>query len=178
MAVWGWESYFPIRSMGASERPFVGPLRDRKHRLLEQSHPNVIVFFTDQQRWDTTGGHDNPLDLTPNFDRMARRGYAGRRGCTRRAAAATATVSHCRPTCRRWDRASRTGVIRPATSVSGIYTATTVCASSDPFPKRTVPATTTGCRRMCSSLLQRPITLSCTMGTAMSCACLAIASMP
>ncbi len=38
------------------------------------SKPNVIVFFTDQQRWDTTGVHDNPLDLTPNFDRMARRG--------------------------------------------------------------------------------------------------------
>jgi acyl-CoA synthetase (NDP forming) len=27
--------------------------------------PNVIVFFTDQQRWDTTGVHGNPLDLTP-----------------------------------------------------------------------------------------------------------------
>ncbi len=36
--------------------------------------PNVIVFFTDQQRWDTTGVHDNPLDLTPNFDRLAQRG--------------------------------------------------------------------------------------------------------
>lgn len=36
--------------------------------------PNVIVFFTDQQRWDTTGVHGNPMDLTPNFDAMARRG--------------------------------------------------------------------------------------------------------
>jgi arylsulfatase A-like enzyme len=36
--------------------------------------PNVIVFFTDQQRWDTTGVHDNPLGLTPNFDRMSQRG--------------------------------------------------------------------------------------------------------
>jgi len=36
--------------------------------------PNVIVFFTDQQRWDTAGVHGNPLDLTPNFDRMARKG--------------------------------------------------------------------------------------------------------
>lgn len=36
--------------------------------------PNVIVFFTDQQRWDTTGAHDNPLGLTPNFDRMAAQG--------------------------------------------------------------------------------------------------------
>lgn len=36
--------------------------------------PNVIVFFTDQQRWDTAGAYGNPLRLTPNFDRMARRG--------------------------------------------------------------------------------------------------------
>lgn len=36
--------------------------------------PNVLVFFTDQQRWDTTGVHGNPLGLTPNFDRMARAG--------------------------------------------------------------------------------------------------------
>ena len=36
-----------------------------------REQPNVIVFFTDQQRWDTSGLHGNPLDLTPNFDRMA-----------------------------------------------------------------------------------------------------------
>ena len=36
--------------------------------------PNVIVFFTDQQRWDTTGIHGCPLELTPNFDRMAQSG--------------------------------------------------------------------------------------------------------
>src|SRR5579884_90861 len=36
--------------------------------------PNVLVFFTDQQRHDTTGMHGCPLDLTPNFDRMAAQG--------------------------------------------------------------------------------------------------------
>ncbi|MEM9161324.1 MAG: sulfatase-like hydrolase/transferase [Verrucomicrobiota bacterium] len=36
--------------------------------------PNVIVFFTDQQRWDCTGAHGCPLDITPNFDRMADHG--------------------------------------------------------------------------------------------------------
>lgn len=35
------------------------------------SKPNVIVFFTDQQRWDSTGVHGNPMGLTPNFDRFA-----------------------------------------------------------------------------------------------------------
>jgi len=39
-----------------------------------ECRPNVIVFFTDQQRWDTAGVHGNPLDLTPNFDRMAGEG--------------------------------------------------------------------------------------------------------
>ncbi|TVY08649.1 sulfatase-like hydrolase/transferase [Paenibacillus cremeus] len=39
-----------------------------------QGRPNVVVFFTDQQRWDTTGVHGNPLHLTPNFDRMAGEG--------------------------------------------------------------------------------------------------------
>lgn len=32
---------------------------------------NVIVFFTDQQRYDTTGMAHNPCGLTPNFDCMA-----------------------------------------------------------------------------------------------------------
>ncbi len=41
---------------------------------MPQKRPNVIVFFTDQQRWDTTGAHGNPLDLSPNFDRLARAG--------------------------------------------------------------------------------------------------------
>ncbi len=38
------------------------------------SRPNVIVFFTDQQRWDSTGIHGNPLNLTPNFDRFCHTG--------------------------------------------------------------------------------------------------------
>ncbi len=42
--------------------------------MSNSSSPNVIVFLTDQQRWDTTGIHGNPLDLTPNFDQMAQSG--------------------------------------------------------------------------------------------------------
>ncbi len=41
---------------------------------MNHAHPNVLVFFTDQQRWDTTGLHGNPLELTPNLDRIARAG--------------------------------------------------------------------------------------------------------
>jgi len=36
--------------------------------------PNVIVFMTDQQRWDSCGFHGNPLGLTPNLDRAAAQG--------------------------------------------------------------------------------------------------------
>lgn len=41
---------------------------------IEAKRPNVIVFFTDQQRWDTSGLHGNPMRLMPNFDRMALKG--------------------------------------------------------------------------------------------------------
>jgi len=38
---------------------------------MAESRPNIVVFFTDQQRFDSMGLHGNPLDLTPNFDRLA-----------------------------------------------------------------------------------------------------------
>ncbi len=36
--------------------------------------PNVIIFLTDQQRWDTSSFYGNPLNVTPVYDRMAREG--------------------------------------------------------------------------------------------------------
>ncbi|NEW68934.1 sulfatase-like hydrolase/transferase [Streptomyces rhizosphaericus] len=44
--------------------------------------PNVLVFFTDQQRWDTTGLHGNPLGLTPVLDRLAAEGVSVDRSFT------------------------------------------------------------------------------------------------
>lgn len=41
---------------------------------MGERRPNVIFFFVDQQRWDTTGVHGNPMGLTPNFDRLAAQG--------------------------------------------------------------------------------------------------------
>ena len=49
---------------------------------MTQGKPNVLVVFTDQQRWDTVGAHGNPLDLTPNFDRLARDGLFVRNSFT------------------------------------------------------------------------------------------------
>jgi uncharacterized sulfatase len=37
----------------------------------EPDRPNIIVFFTDQQRWDTAGCYGQQLETTPNLDRMA-----------------------------------------------------------------------------------------------------------
>lgn len=36
--------------------------------------PNIIFYFTDQQRADTCGCFGQELDITPNLDRLAREG--------------------------------------------------------------------------------------------------------
>ncbi|CAG7637408.1 sulfatase-like hydrolase/transferase [Paenibacillus allorhizosphaerae] len=78
------------------------------------AQPNVIVFFTDQQRWDTTGAHGNPLGLTPNFDRMAASGAHLYHSFT------------CQPVC---------GPARSALQ-TGLYPTTTGCfRNSIPLPE-------------------------------------------
>lgn len=42
--------------------------------MSTSKRPNVVVFFTDQQRHDSAGVFGNPLGLTPNFDHFARTG--------------------------------------------------------------------------------------------------------
>lgn len=77
------------------------------------ARPNVLVFFTDQQRWDTTGLHGNPLGLTPNLDR------AGASG-THLASSFT-----CQPVC---------GPARSALQ-TGLYPTTTGCFRNEiPLP--------------------------------------------
>ncbi|WJH35468.1 sulfatase-like hydrolase/transferase [Paenibacillus sp. CC-CFT747] len=51
-------------------------MRNRNRR------PNIVVFFTDQQRWDSMGAYGNPLGLTPHFDRFAGRGTLLEAGIT------------------------------------------------------------------------------------------------
>lgn len=36
--------------------------------------PNILIFYTDQQRWDALGANGNPYIHTPNIDRLAARG--------------------------------------------------------------------------------------------------------
>ncbi len=49
---------------------------------MPDARPNIVVFFSDQQRFDSTGVGGNPLDLTPNFDRLARSGTFVKHGFT------------------------------------------------------------------------------------------------
>lgn len=67
--------------------------------------PNVIVFFTDQQRWDTSSLHGNPLDLMPNFERMATRGTHFSRSMT------------CQPVCGPARSCFQTGLYATQTGV-------------------------------------------------------------
>jgi len=38
------------------------------------NRPNIVFFFTDQQRWDTCGCYGQELPVTPHLDRMAAEG--------------------------------------------------------------------------------------------------------
>lgn len=40
----------------------------------ESKKPNILFFFTDQQRWDTAGCYGNTMNLTPALDKMASEG--------------------------------------------------------------------------------------------------------
>ena len=36
--------------------------------------PNILILYTDQQRWDALGANGNSDILTPNLDRLANEG--------------------------------------------------------------------------------------------------------
>jgi len=40
----------------------------------QQRPPNIVFFFSDQQRWDTVGCYGNRMNVTPNLDRLAAEG--------------------------------------------------------------------------------------------------------
>jgi len=41
---------------------------------MTEKRPNILMFFTDQQRWDTVGVYGSPPGLTPNIDTLAKEG--------------------------------------------------------------------------------------------------------
>ncbi len=86
---------------------------------MASRRPNILFFFTDQQRWDTCGCYGQELPLTPNLDRMAREGVRFARAFT------------CQPVC------------GPARSClqTGRYATETGCFRNDialPLDERTI----------------------------------------
>ena len=71
--------------------------------------PNIVFFFSDQQRWDTIGCYGQPLDVTPNLDRLAGEGVRFDRAFT------------CQPLC---------GPAR-ACLQTGVYATETGCFRND-----------------------------------------------
>jgi len=41
----------------------------------DKNKPNIVFFFTDDQRWDTIGKLGNPEIHTPNIDRLVAEGF-------------------------------------------------------------------------------------------------------
>ncbi len=72
---------------------------------MAANRPNVVVFFTDQQRWDSSGLHGNPLELMPNFDRLASEGTHVANCCT------------CQPVCAPARSCLQTGLYATNTGV-------------------------------------------------------------
>ena len=70
-----------IGRMGAAgaSLAFLRPTRmafskESSHGSASRDRPNIIVFVTDDQRWDTMGCVGNPIIQTPNLDRLAQEG--------------------------------------------------------------------------------------------------------
>ena len=42
--------------------------------MMEQKRPNIVFYFTDQQRWDTLGCYGQPLEVSPVLDELASQG--------------------------------------------------------------------------------------------------------
>ena len=60
---------FPLRP---PQKPLTEEEKKPKH--TSNKKPNVVFYFSDQQRWDSIGPNGQKLDLTPFLDQLAREG--------------------------------------------------------------------------------------------------------
>ena len=42
--------------------------------IMNRTKPNIVFYFSDQQRWDTLGCYGQTLDVTPNLDKLSKEG--------------------------------------------------------------------------------------------------------
>ena len=47
---------------------------EKKPKHTSNKKPNIVFFFSDQQRWDTLGANGQKLDITPVLDQLCREG--------------------------------------------------------------------------------------------------------
>ncbi len=81
---------------------------------METNKPNVLVFFTDQQRSDSCGCYGSELNLTPNLDALSKQGTLFEKAFT------------CQPVC---------GPVRSSLQTGMYATATTCFTNARPLPQ-------------------------------------------
>ncbi|MBK34565.1 MAG: hypothetical protein CME26_03415 [Gemmatimonadetes bacterium] len=61
-----------VRSLTSQDLRFLQSFRSWRYRSM--THPNILIFYTDQQRWDALGANGNTDIKTPHLDRLADQG--------------------------------------------------------------------------------------------------------
>ena len=64
-----------LRNGALAAAPLINPRAEGQPSPAEQPQPNIVIIISDQFRWDAVSAYGlNPMGLTPNLDRLARRG--------------------------------------------------------------------------------------------------------
>jgi len=66
--------FLKAMSLGMLSLGFTGCAGAMRAGAGSSRRPNIVFFFSDQQRWDTVGAYGQPMNITPNLDRMAAQG--------------------------------------------------------------------------------------------------------
>lgn len=64
----------PYRSWPLRPTPKELTEEEKRPKHTSNKKPNIVFYFSDQQRWDTIGPNGQKLDITPNLDQLAREG--------------------------------------------------------------------------------------------------------
>ncbi len=62
--------------LGAAALALPGCRGTSQQVAVKGKRPSILFLFTDDQRFDTLGALNNPEVITPNMDKLVRRGLA------------------------------------------------------------------------------------------------------